>query len=812
MDAEEALRVADAAVFAKTGRHLKDIEKAIILGAWQTQNYDSIAATYHCEPQHIKNKGAEFWNLLSEALGEKVSKRNFRGALERRSHSAELPQPQEESAEKETVSKNTAFVRREEAIADFTLVNDLDELVRRVREKRYDKIQDQCRTVRILDVEQEIGIDDIYIDVNVLEEIPSYKHKGLSELLKDLKPDEIDRFSYGRHQERLPGLEAVEKHRKLMVLGQPGAGKTTFLQHIAIEYNQSGFQVNCIPIFILLREFTENAKIVKDFSLFNYISREFGCCRISDPDQTLTMLLNNGRALILLDGLDEVPEQDREEVLIQIRKFVRDYCSNRFIITCRIAEGQRRFKNFTNVEIADFTTTQIEKFSQKWFLSLSKQSNREEQEEFQRATQLMKKLKENERILELAATPLLLTLICLVFQPEDDLPAKRSELYEKGMNILLDKWDKDRDIKRDEFYRSLSPCHKVKLLSHVARATFEQHPYYLFEKHIVQRHIADYLGTLPDANPNREELFHDSEVVLQAIGVQHGLLITRAQGIYSFSHRTFQEYFTARKFVDSSEPQALESLVSHISEQRWREVIVLAAELIGDNLLVLMDKEARQYINTPKLRELINWADQVTVTQGSNGCIKPAAKRAAAICLSLVLRSLFGNTISGNIFPLHHEAFDLANKALCFTTLFDYYNYKNICRRGLGLFNRTLHSDWKTSAILSQGFVVSLERLKIFNNVNFSWLLEGIKHLKSQIPKNSNYFEVEMAFRNCILQTWLTAINLNRELINLSMEEAESLGNYIEANHIMLWCKQKQVAVEASPTWERIEKWMLLVD
>jgi len=586
----------------------------------------------------VKERGIASWSTVNKFFnGKPVDRRIFIEICEEleldwHEIAAKPTSKHEPATVEDTASNNTDFVGREEAIAESTPDNELDELVRTVREKRYNKIQDQCRTLRILDVEQEIEIDDLYIDVNVLEEIPSYKHKKFPELLEGLNPEEINRIGFGRHQERLPGLKAVEKYRKLMILGQPGSGKTTFLQHIAIECNQSSFQAKCVPIFIRLREFTENAKDVGDFSLFNYISYEFSCCHIAEPEQTITKLLHDGRALILLDGLDEVPEQDREELLKQIRKFVRDYFSNQLIITCRIAEGQSRFKNFTNVEIADFTPEQIEKFAKKWFVSLAQKSNRDEEEGFHKATKLMEKLDENERILELAVTPLLLTFICLVFQHGDELLAKRSELYEKGMNILLNKWDRDRGIKRDEVYHNLSPYHKIKLLSHVASATFEKSPYYLFEQRTVQGYIADYLGALPDAAPDSEQLFHDSEAVLQAIGAQHGLLTAQAQGIYSFSHRTFQEYFMATEIVLSSNPQALGNWVSHITEKRWHEVFLLVSEMfhlsrIPDKLLCLMKQQIDIFLaSEEKLQEFLRWVSQKS--SSAQVPYKPAALRA----------------------------------------------------------------------------------------------------------------------------------------------------------------------------------------
>lgn len=123
MDIEKILEITDAAIFVKKKEHLTDIQRSIILGSWEDQTYDEIAANCYREPQHIKNVGAKFWKLLSDALGEKVTKTNFRSALERRSHSATVPQPQE-PAKEETVSNNLDFLGREEDIEHLNnLVN-----------------------------------------------------------------------------------------------------------------------------------------------------------------------------------------------------------------------------------------------------------------------------------------------------------------------------------------------------------------------------------------------------------------------------------------------------------------------------------------------------------------------------------------------------------------------------------------------------------------------------------------------------------------------------------------------------------------
>jgi hypothetical protein len=116
MDVEEALKVANAAVFAKNQKHLTDIQTRILRRSWEGQSYDQIAENDGYARSYIGIEGSKLWQLLTQALGEKVSKTNFQSALKRRSHSAEVLQRQEQ-AQEETPSKNTDFVGREDTIA-----------------------------------------------------------------------------------------------------------------------------------------------------------------------------------------------------------------------------------------------------------------------------------------------------------------------------------------------------------------------------------------------------------------------------------------------------------------------------------------------------------------------------------------------------------------------------------------------------------------------------------------------------------------------------------------------------------------------
>jgi predicted NACHT family NTPase len=133
----------------------------------------------------------------------------------------------------------------------------LDELVNQVREKVKQDIQTRCGSMRVLDMTHPIGLSDIYTEVNILEKILGRRQleiAQLAQLLEGCNRENFDRFGLGQVTEkRVPGLDAVKQYSKLMILGKPGAGKSTFLKRVATQCNQGEFLANCVPIFITLK-------------------------------------------------------------------------------------------------------------------------------------------------------------------------------------------------------------------------------------------------------------------------------------------------------------------------------------------------------------------------------------------------------------------------------------------------------------------------------------------------------------------------------------------------------------------------------
>ena len=276
---------------------------------------------------------------------------------------------------------------------------------------------------------------------------------------------------------------------------------------------------------------------------------------------------------------------------------------NHFVITCRIAAQDYNFEKFVEVEVADFNNDQIRTFTENWFTN-----NPKKKKNFIKAKNFIDKLSQNKSVKELATNPLLLTLLCLVFEESNNFPESRADLYKEGIYILLRKWDSERNIDRQQVYKNLSTGRKEDLLSHIAFNTFE-HQSYFFKQSSLEKIISDYIKNLAEAKIDPETLRIDSIQVLKSIEAHHGLLIERAKNIYSFSHLTFQEYFTARKFVYSSSIK-LQDLSSHITEKRWREVFLLAVDLMpeADELIKCMKRKIDSLLVKDKtLQKIIQW-------------------------------------------------------------------------------------------------------------------------------------------------------------------------------------------------------------
>jgi predicted NACHT family NTPase len=438
----------------------------------------------------------------------------------------------------------------------------------RAEDQYRSKVHSQLSTIRLLGNSTPIDVESIYTDVEVLDKLSAMRRFNFEDIVG--KPIDYDPFK--GNERRMSALDIVKGHSRTYILGKPGAGKTTFLKHLAMLACRG--QLKETPIYISLKEWSDSRT-----DLLEFICEKFKICGFPNAKIVIEHLLSNGNALVLLDGLDEVNHEEnaRRKLLHAITKFTTQYSDSRFCITCRVAANEYSFDNFTYVEIADFNQKQQAAFICKWY-SLEKNKLDLFNSQWDKV--------ENQGFRELAKTPLLLTLICLAFDETLQFSKRRVDLYAEAVDALLKKWDSSRAIVRGDVYKQLEPVRKKQLLSFVAYNTFSKQEY-LIRKNVVTEVIRRFIVSLPYWDDKNEV---DAEQILKAIESHHGLLVERAQNIYSFSHLTIQEYFAALYISENVANGYLGILVDCIIKDiRWREVMLMCSSMQSNASILLTD-------------------------------------------------------------------------------------------------------------------------------------------------------------------------------------------------------------------------------
>jgi predicted NACHT family NTPase len=481
-------------------------------------------------------------------------------------------------------------------------------------EKYRDKVRNSHGTMQIMGMAEGVPLEDIFIDAYLLDSPTAFGRFGIEHLMQmsadsDVPPPQAERIHGLRlvsEKAQIPIVEKgrrriVEKDRNLFILGKPGAGKSTFLQYIAIKAAEQ--TIDKVPIFVSLKAWADSGS-----ELMPFITERFNICDFPDAQPFVEQLLKSGSAMVLFDGLDEVNQKNgqRDRQTRAMKDFIEKYHRTQCLITCRIAANVYFFQSFTYAEIADFTKEQIEIFVRKWFRNKEGVKDEAASNKFLGAF----KKNENKRLREIARTPLLLTLLCLAFNKTFTIPPRRAALYRDGLDALLKEWDARRRIERDEIYRKLDSVHKENMLARIAAETFEKNEYFIPQEKL-EKLIIDYVENIP---PHEAGESTDGETILKAIEVQHGLFVERARKIYSFSHLTFQEYFTAQYIVAYAERGTVTKLVNcHCGDRRWREVFELTASLLPDGTEFMKTFRSRLdelLGDDEKLRSLLIWASE----------------------------------------------------------------------------------------------------------------------------------------------------------------------------------------------------------
>jgi formylglycine-generating enzyme required for sulfatase activity/energy-coupling factor transporter ATP-binding protein EcfA2 len=439
-------------------------------------------------------------------------------------------------------------------------------------------------------------------------------------LLTHSSSDEDRQHLKEKQAKPMSALEMLNKHQHLVILGDPGSGKSTFVNFaawcLAGETVQNAYanlerltsplpdkdgkdqkerqkwdHGPLVPVRIILRDFAvcgldKNGEKACAENLWQYIASMLKKATLEDYIDVLKKELTTKGGLILLDGLDEVPEANnrRAEMKAIIEAFKSAFHKCRILVTSRTYAYQKqdfRIKGLTETVLAPFSPGQIRRFVDKWYAHIGELKRKSKSDAQGRAESLKYAIFHNDRIRELADRPLILTLMSSLHAWRGgSLPDKREELYASTVELLLDWWQKETVIKDDNGeYQLIQPSllEWLKTDRDKVREVIEELAYEAHKKQPEMVGTADIAES--DLISRITNVSNNQEVrplrLIEFLRDRAGLLISRGIGVYTFPHRTFQEYLAACFLTRKNYPNYIAQLAKE-SPDRWREVALLA--------------------------------------------------------------------------------------------------------------------------------------------------------------------------------------------------------------------------------------------
>ncbi|MFE0823202.1 NACHT domain-containing protein [Streptomyces sp. NPDC058847] len=368
---------------------------------------------------------------------------------------------------------------------------------------------------------------------------------------------------------------ALEDHERVLLRGGAGSGKTTLVQWLAVAAAREGSRV---PFVLPVRRFAREGFPAPDD--FLHAVRHPLADRA--PEGWVVRTLLAGRALLLVDGIDEAPEKTRGELRDRLRRLLRVFSGNGCLVTSRpsavsdgwLSGGGLAEEDFVELSLAPMSREQVTRFIRDWHSAarLDEQNRSRGPRERGALDEYEQRLLHSVRIYrelrQLATNPLMCGLICALNRDRSgSLPSGRKELYDAALEMLLQRRDPERDVLYADDVR-LQQSTRERLLQKLAHAMLEEDASELTRERAVG--ILD--AALPAMPAARAQ--GDGSKIFDHLLHRTGLLRERSGESVDFVHRTFQDYLAAKEIVARGR---FPTLVDHAHQPEWEEVIRMAA-------------------------------------------------------------------------------------------------------------------------------------------------------------------------------------------------------------------------------------------
>ncbi|MFF1480507.1 NACHT domain-containing protein [Streptomyces sp. NPDC058301] len=369
--------------------------------------------------------------------------------------------------------------------------------------------------------------------------------------------------------------QALAGRHRILVRGLAGSGKTTLLQWLAVSTARRRLPAelmhlaDCLPFVLPLRTLVRRGELPAPHEYLAAV----GCQRAqAQPQGWVDRALLDGRTLLLVDGLDEVPETQRARTRQWLRELLSAYPQASYLVTTRpsaVPEGWLADSGFTELTVRPMSTRDVAVFVTRWHTAAAAiATTDQEREHLASMEEALKDTVRSQRDLaRLTTTPLLGALVCALHRDRHGhLPHGRMALYEAALSMLLHRRDRERDIEAPEGV-TLTEHQSIQLLQRLA--------YWLIRNGQTELDHDTARALIEDALPAMPHVSQqgDSEAVLTHLLARSGLIRQPTADTIDFVHRTFQDYLGAKAAIEGRD---IPLLVRHAHDDQWEDVLRMA--------------------------------------------------------------------------------------------------------------------------------------------------------------------------------------------------------------------------------------------
>ncbi|WP_432151743.1 NACHT domain-containing protein [Streptomyces sp. bgisy029] len=367
--------------------------------------------------------------------------------------------------------------------------------------------------------------------------------------------------------------QALGERTRLLLRGPAGSGKSTLVQWLALNAARQSFGDEladwnrCVPFVLRLRAFTAPDVLPTPEEFLRAAGVPLhGSAPVGWADR----VMQKGRALVLVDGVDEVPDRLRRRTERWLKDLIAAYPLARYVVTTRpsaVPESWLSGSGFEPHTLLAMGQEDIRAFVGQWHRAArSECRSDEERAELDTYENALRRAVGTRRDLGLLATnPLMCALLCALNRDRRmQLPRARKELYDAALDMLLVRRDTEREIVGVEGV-DLTREEQMALLQHLA--------YWLIRNGLAEARQDEAVGMIADWMRAMSQVRGTPDQVFAHLLNRSGLLREPALGAVGFVHRTFQDYLGAKAAVEARD---FGVLVSHAHEDQWDDVVQMA--------------------------------------------------------------------------------------------------------------------------------------------------------------------------------------------------------------------------------------------